>query len=105
MIELLKNSGGKSYLDIYSGTVTGTPTASIDPFGDVLTPTPLTVSAGTAPAGVSQRWVADIPDEPDVFGLNSPATQPCAVPRQLIDIRFAAAVAVARSPTNVVRCS
>ena len=62
MIELLKNSGGKSYLDIYSGTVTGTPTASIDPFGDVLTPTPLTVSAGTAPAGVSQRWVADIPE-------------------------------------------
>ena len=30
MIELLKYSGGTSYLDIYSGTVTGTPTAYID---------------------------------------------------------------------------
>lgn len=30
MIELLKFSGGTSYLDIYSGSVTGTPTAYID---------------------------------------------------------------------------
>jgi hypothetical protein len=62
VIELLKYSGGEGYLDIYSGTADATPTASIDPYGDIETPTSLTVTAGTAPYGVSERWVATIPE-------------------------------------------
>ena len=62
MIELLKFSGGTGYLDIYSGTVDGTPSASIDPSGDIEEPTDLVVTLGTAPYGISQRWMAEIPE-------------------------------------------